>query len=158
LIGFYPYRQLLKGWKVITSNLKQVREAVTKYAGSVAKGAENARDEMMVTLIQLSKEEIKGRRPVGQKATAGAPPMNRTGNLRRSIRGEKRQTGFAKYEAIVGPTIIYGRAVELGGEFSPNSWRGTSAVKGFPYMRPAFQKFRLIAPRIVKKHLSVGNR
>lgn len=125
---------------------------------NIGKGAQNARDEMMVTLIQLSKEEIKGRRPEGQKATAGQPPMNRTGNLRRSIRGEKRTVGFAKYTAIVGPTIIYGRAVELGGEFSPRSWKGTTAVKGFPYMAPAFKKFQVIAPRIVKKHLSIGGK
>ena len=143
---------------MITSNLRQVREAVTKYTASIDEGARNARDEMMMTIIQLSKEEIKGRRPVGQKATAGQPPMNRTGNLRRSIRGEKRQKGFAKYEAIVGPTIIYGRAVELGGEFSPRSWKGTTAVKGFPYMAPAFKKFQVIAPRIVKKHLSIGGK
>ena len=143
---------------MITSNLKLVRESVTKYANSLNEGAENARDEMMTTLIQLSKEEIKGRRPEGQKATAGAPPMNRTGNLRRSITGQKRTVGFGKYTAIVGPTIIYGRAVELGGEFSPPSWKGTTAVKGFPYMAPAFKKFQVIAPRIVTKHLSVGGR
>lgn len=143
---------------MITSNLNQVRQAVTKYANSVNKGAENARNEMMVTLIQLSKEQIQGRRPKGQKAIAGQPPMNRTGNLRRSIRGEKINKGFGKYEAIVGPTIVYGRAVELGGEFSPPSWRGTTAVKGFPYMAPAFKKFRLIAPKIVKKHLSIGGK
>jgi len=125
---------------------------------NIGSGAQKARDEMMVTLIQLAKEEIKGRRPEGQKATAGAPPMNRTGNLRRSIRGEKRTVGFAKYTAIVGPTIIYRRAVELGGEFSPPSWKGTSAVKGFPYMAPAFKKFKVIAPRIVTKHLSVGGK
>ncbi len=143
---------------MITSNLKLVREQVDKYAGSIDKGAENARDEMMITLIQLAKNEIQGRRPDGQKATAGQPPMNRTGNLRRSITGEKRRVGFAKYTAIVGPTIIYGRAVELGGEFSPPSWKGTTAVKGFPYMSPAFRKFQVIAPRIVAKHLSVGGR
>jgi hypothetical protein len=84
--------------------------------------------------------------------------MNRTGNLRRSIRGEKFRTGFGKYEAIVGPTIIYGRAVELGGNWSPPSWSGTTAVRGFPYMAPAFKKFMVIAPRIVAKHLSVGGK
>lgn len=143
---------------MITSNLKLVRQSLTAMENNIGKGAQNARDEMMVTLIQLSKEEIKGRRPEGQKATAGQPPMNRTGNLRRSIRGEKRTVGFAKYTAIVGPTIIYGRAVELGGEFSPKSWKGTTAVKGFPYMAPAFKKFQVIAPRIVKKHLSIGGK
>jgi hypothetical protein len=113
---------------------------------------------MMMVLIQLSKEEIQGRRPKGEKATAGQPPMNRTGNLRRSIRGEKITKGFAKYEAIVGPTIIYGRAVELGGNFAPRSWKGTTAMRGFPYMAPAFKKFQVLAPNIVRKNLAIGGR
>lgn len=143
---------------MITSNLKLVRESVTKATKSIDEGARNARDEMMMVLIQLSKEEIQGRRPKGEKATAGQPPMNRTGNLRRSIRGEKSSKGFAKYEAIVGPTIIYGRAVELGGNFAPRSWKGTTAMRGFPYMAPAFKKFQVLAPNIVRKNLAIGGR
>lgn len=143
---------------MIVTNLKLVRGKVTEYTKEVNEGARKARDEMMAALIQLSKEEIKGRRPKGDKAVAGQPPMNRTGNLRRSIRGEKFQKGFAKYEAIVGPTIIYGRAVELGGNYSPPSWRGTSAVRGFPYMAPAFKKFQVVAPAIVRKHLAIGGK
>lgn len=143
---------------MIVTNLKLVRGKVTEYTKEVNEGARKARDEMMAALIQLSKEEIQGRRPKGDKAVAGQPPMNRTGNLRRSIRGEKFQKGFAKYEAIVGPTIIYGRAVELGGNYSPPSWRGTSAVRGFPYMAPAFKKFQVVAPAIVRKHLAIGGK
>ena len=148
---------------MIETNLKQVREALLKSGKSLDKSVESARDEMMMTLIQLSKEQIVGRRPKNQdgtyqKATAGQPPMNRTGNLRRSIRGEKFRKGFAKYEAIVGPTIIYGRAVELGGQYAPASWKGTSAMAGFPYMKPAFMKFRTLAPFIVRKHLSVSGK
>lgn len=143
---------------MITSNLKLVRESVTKATKSIDEGARNARDEMMMALIQLSKEEIQGRRPKGEKATGGQPPMNRTGNLRRSIRGEKITKGFAKYEAIVGPTIIYGRAVELGGNFAPRSWKGTTAMRGFPYMAPAFKKFQVLAPNIVRKNLAIGGR
>ena len=130
-----------------------VREALEKAGGDMDKGAMKARDEMMLALIQLSKEQIEGRRPKGQKATSGRPPMNRTGNLRRSIRGEKYRKGFASYSAIVGPTIIYGRAVELGGQWAPDSWKGTSAMAGFPYMKPAFVKFRTIAPAIIAKHI-----
>lgn len=148
---------------MIETNLKQVRQALQKAGSSLDKSAESARDEMMMTLIQLSKEQIVGRRPKNedgtwQKATAGQPPMNRTGNLRRSIRGEKFRKGFAKYEAIVGPTIIYGRAVELGGKYAPESWKGTSAMAGFPYMRPAFNKFKTLAPFIIRKHFSVSGK
>jgi phage gpG-like protein len=137
---------------VITSNLKLVREATKKAGKSIDDGARATRDEMMVTLIQLAKAEIVGKRPKGQRATSGQPPMNRTGNLRRSIRGEKYNVGFAKYEAIVGPTMIYGRAVEMGG--APTWTRGQK----FPYMSPAYAKFRLIAPRIVQKHMAIGGK
>jgi phage gpG-like protein len=137
---------------VITSNLKLVRQATQKAGKSIDDGARATRDEMMVTLIQLAKAEIVGRRPKGERATSGKPPMNRTGNLRRSIRGEKYNVGFAKYEAIVGPTIIYGRAVELGG--APTWTKGQK----FPYMSPAYAKFRLIAPRIVQKHMAIGGK
>jgi phage gpG-like protein len=137
---------------VITSNLKLVREATKKAGKSIDDGARATRDEMMTTLIQLAKAEIVGRRPKGERATSGKPPMNRTGNLRRSIRGEKYNVGFAKYEAIVGPTMIYGRAVEMGG--APTWTRGQK----FPYMSPAYAKFRLIAPRIVQKHMAIGGK
>jgi hypothetical protein len=137
---------------VITSNLKLVREATKKAGKSIDDGARATRDEMMTTLIQLAKAEIVGKRPKGQVATSGQPPMNRTGNLRRSIRGEKYNVGFAKYEAIVGPTMIYGRAVEMGG--APTWTKGQK----FPYMSPAYAKFRLIAPRIVQKHMAIGGK
>jgi hypothetical protein len=137
---------------VITSNLKLVKEATKKAGKSIDDGARATRDEMMTTLIQLAKAEIVGRRPKGERATSGKPPMNRTGNLRRSIRGEKYDIGFAKYAAIVGPTMIYGRVVELGG--APTWTRGQK----FPYMSPAYAKFRLIAPRIVQKHMALGGK
>jgi len=137
---------------MITSNIKLVRDAVGKATKSIDTGARATRDEMMTTLIQLAKEEIQGKRPKGQVATSGKPPMNRTGNLRRSIRGEKYDKGFAKYEAIVGPTMIYGRAVEMGG--APTWTKGQK----FPYMSPAYAKFRLIAPRIVQKHMAIGGK
>jgi hypothetical protein len=138
---------------VITSNLKLVRSALEKAGSGLDQGAQKARDEMMLALIQLSKEQIEGKRPKGEKATSGQPPMNRTGNLRRSIRGEKFRKGFASYSAIVGPTIEYGRAVELGGAYAPDSWKGTSAMAGFPYMKPAFIRFKAVAPAIIAKHI-----
>jgi hypothetical protein len=50
----------------------------------------------------------------------------------------------------------YARAVEAGGIYAPPSWRGTSAMQGFPYMRPAYLKFREIYPAILKKHIEEG--
>ena len=140
---------------MIASNLKLVRKAVDKQVKSVDVATRMARDEMMAALIQLSKEQIEGARPytVGpqggrryEKATPGLPPMNRTGNLRRSITGEKFRIGFANYSAVVGPTIEYGRRVELGG----GNWK---AGVRFPYMEPAYVKFRtVIVPQVTAKY------
>lgn len=127
---------------MIESNLSLVVKELQDKTLDLDTRARMARDEMMNSLIQLSKQQIKGRRPKGQKAVAGQPPMNRTGNLRRSIIGQPTRTGFANYEAIVGPTMIYGRAVEMGGIYAPNSWHNTSAIKGFPYMAPAFAEYQ----------------
>ena len=127
-------------------------KAVDKRTEKLDIGARMARDEMMTTLTRYAKEEIKGRRTPGERAVSGEPPMNRTGNLRRSIKGEKMRIGFARYSAIVGPTIIYGRAVEMGGKYAPRSWQNNQK---FPYMKPAFEKFQKVAMSIMRKHLSL---
>ena len=132
---------------MITSNIYTVKKALDQKRVEIDVGVMKERDEMMARLIQLSQEEIKGKRPKGQKATTGEPPMNRTGNLRRSITGKKAQEGFARYSAEVGPTTVYARAVELGG--AP-TWRNG---EHFPYMKPALQKFQREAMAIVRKYL-----
>jgi hypothetical protein len=135
---------------VIPNNLRLVKQVWTKETKSLDVKARLMRDEMMAALIQLSKEQIVGKRPKVNgrytQAISGLPPMNRTGDLRRSITGEKFNVGFANYSAIVGPTIVYGRRVELGG----GNWRpGTM----FPYMAPAYAKFRtMVLPQITNKY------
>jgi len=99
-----------------------------------------ARDEMAMSLLQLSKGEIRK----SGLAQAGGPPVNRTGNLRGSIHAEKNRVGFANYRAVIGPGVIYGRILELG---FPNGNK-------YPYMQPAFNKFKSVAPSIIKKHFS----
>jgi hypothetical protein len=133
---------------MIENNIPDVMRGVNKAMSKIDLGARMARDEMMNKLIQLSKEQIKGKRSPGEKAESGKPPMNRTGNLRRSIKGERFREGFATYSAVVGPTIIYGRRVELGGGNWPP---GTK----FPYMKPAWERFRPLARNIIRKHLAL---
>lgn len=144
---------------MIKSNISQVRREWEKTTNTLDTHARQARDEMMDSLIQLSMEEIKGERAVigttksgkkiYEKATPNEPPKSRTGNLRRSITGEKSKEGFGTYVAIVGPTMKYARHVELGGP----KWK--PGVK-FPYMQPAWNKFQPIGQAIIKKHFSKG--
>ena len=133
---------------MIQNNIPDVMLGIRKAQVKIDLGAMKARDELMTKFTQLAKEQIKGKRQPGEKAISGKPPMNRTGNLRRSIKGEKVRLGFATYAAVVGPTIIYGRRVELGGGNWPN---GTK----FPYMKPAWIKFRPLVSIITRKHLAL---
>ena len=133
---------------IINNNIPEVMRKVLEAEKKLDRGAMMARDEMMNKLIQLAKEQIKGKRQPGKKAESGKPPMNRTGNLRRSIKGERAREGFATYSAMIGPTIIYGRRVELGGGNWPTDTK-------FPYMKPAWERFRPLAQGIIRKHLAL---
>lgn len=138
---------------MLKTNLSLVRQSLDKQITSVDVGSRMARDEMMNTVVQLAKKEMRQDRKDGI-AKAGGPPVVRTGNLRRSVHGIKFDIGFAKYSAVVGPGMIYGRAIELGGSYSPASWKGTQAEKlGFPFLAPAYKKFRLVMADILKKHM-----
>jgi hypothetical protein len=139
---------------MIQNNIPQVVKAVNRKMLKIDLSVRAANNELSNKLVQLAKEEIKGRRAPGEKATPGEPPMNRTGNLRRSIKAERFRQGFATYSALVGPTIIYGRSVEVAGKYAPPTWTGATKEKGFPYMKPAFIKFQKVAMAIMRKHLA----
>lgn len=125
---------------MITSNLNLVVKSVQKFEANLDIRSRMARDEMAMALVQLAKEQI---RTGGGPAVAGESPMNRTGKLRGSIHAEKNRKGFAHYEALVGPGVIYGRTLEMG--FSNGN--------RYPYMAPAFQKFKVVYASILRKHL-----
>ena len=138
----------------MSDNLPQVEAALAAYKAGFDMRIANATREISYALEGYGKREIKGERPKGEKAITGQPPMNRTGNLRRSIRGTSERIGFANYVAIVGADMIYARAVEVGAPYNPPTW-----TKGehFPFLQPALQKFATsgLIKRILIKHLGV---
>jgi len=89
---------------------------------------------MATEATRAIKSEIKGHHPMGTPtpSSAGSPPTNVTGNLRRSVRFEVKQMGFGDYYAVAGPTAIYGRALEMGRD----DWGGVN----YPFVAPAKQK------------------
>lgn len=78
------------------------------------------------------KKQIQGGHRLGTprpyKAPPPTPPMNVTGNLRRSIRPVVRR-GFTGYSVVVGSFATYARQLELGG----GRWR--SGAK-YPFVEP----------------------
>jgi phage gpG-like protein len=136
----------------MSDNLNEVEAALKNHLNRFDIQIGRAAEEISLQLEGDGKREIKGQRPKGEKATKGQPPMNRTGNLRRSIRGESMRKGFGKYTAIVGADIEYARAVEIGAPYNPPSWQNGEY---FPYLSPALNKFASSGKiqRIITKHL-----
>ncbi len=138
----------------MSDNLPQVEAALQAYLRGLDMRVGNATLEISQALEGFGKRQIKGQRPEGEKAITGQPPMNRTGNLRRSIRGQHTRIGFAKYAAIVGADMVYARAVEVGAPYNPPSWQNNEK---FPYLEPALDQFSRtnLVGRILRKHLGV---
>ena len=138
-----------------SDNLPQVKAALQAYKNRVDMQIGLAAKEISIALEGFGKREIKGERPKGEKAVSGQPPMNRTGNLRRSIRGMTDRKGFGNYDAIVGADMIYARAVELGDPYNPPSW---TEGQRFPFLSPAVQKFVKsgLLRRILIKHMGAA--
>ena len=109
-----------------------------------------AADEISQALVGAAQRQIKGdRKNKPYPATPGVPPMNVTGNLRRSIKGKSTRNGFGIYTAEAGAYMVYARAVEFGG--APTWTRG----QRFPYMQPALEVFKRtnLIRTILIKHL-----
>lgn len=69
-------------------------------------------------------------------------PTQRTGNLRNSITvSDQKRVSFGTWSAKVGPTMIYGRRVELGYK-GTGKGRGQQTTRAFPYLSPGFDKSR----------------
>lgn len=160
----------------MSDNLPEVERALLAYQNSLDLRVGSAAFEMSQALEGFAKREIKGERGVvgrkvkfvdGQakrggkiydynndRAVIGQPPKNRTGNLRRSIRGQSMRMGFAKYQAIVGADMVYARAVEFGSPYNPPSWRNN---EHFPFLQPALNKFISSGKplRILREYLGV---
>jgi hypothetical protein len=133
-----------------SDNLPQVEASLEAYKARFEIAIGLAADEISKQLAGTAMRQIQGdRKSTGYPATSGKPPMNVTGNLRRSIKGTSSRIGFGIYTAEAGAYMVYARAVELGG--APTWTQGQK----FPYMQPALEQFRRsdIIQRILAKHL-----
>lgn len=134
------------------SNLPEVLAAWEAKQKRLDMAISQAAVEISLRLEGMAKRNIKGKRPEGEKATSGQPPMNRTGNLRRSIAGTTGRQGFGSYVSVVGAYMEYARAVEMGAPYNPPTW---TQGEHFPFLNPAVQDFikSNMMNRILKKHL-----
>jgi hypothetical protein len=89
----------------------------------------------------------------------GDPPALISGALRRSIRVRRTKRGPDRYEGRVGPTIVYGRIQELGGQLGHNPrhgmWRTPGRLPPRPYLAPAVFN---AAPKVRKLLIGLWSR
>jgi len=133
-----------------SNNLPQVEAALKAYQARVDIAVGQAAAEIGQQLAGAAMRQIQGdRRNVSYPAVSGQPPMNVSGNLRRSIKGSSSRLGFGIYTAEAGAYMVYARAVEFGG--APTWTNG----QHFPYMQPALEQFKRsnIIQNTIAKHI-----
>ena len=113
-------------------NIREVMAGLKTYEEKVEKAAEFGITRAALAIERQAKLNANTgvhARGQGHIKGTGPGPNVVTGTLRRSITTEVKY-GFGHYIAIVGPTVEYARAVELG------SSRWKSGVR-YPYLYPA---------------------
>lgn len=77
--------------------------------------------------------------PKGTKTPSrpGQPPSLVTGALKKSVKVRGPRAIPGGYEALIGPTVVYGRIQELGGMAGKGL---RTRLPARPYMRPAMRK------------------
>jgi hypothetical protein len=86
--------------------------------------------------------ERSGAKYQGPNISGMSRPHARTGKLRTSIGvHEVHQVGPGRWMSKTGPTMVYGRRVELGFTGEDSKLR-TYDQPAYPYMRPGFEKAR----------------
>lgn len=125
--------EMLAQLRAIAARVQQVTPEATLRAGHLV-------ERTAKTLLSLTSHELGTPTP----SQPGQPPSIVSGDLRRSItvRGPTR-SGAGHWTVTVGPSMVYGRIQELGGE------AGNGAVlPPRPYMRPAQEALQMKARSI----------
>jgi len=120
---------------IIVRNLSQVMAGLNNFEKNVLEAGEYGIAQAGFALEREAKKNANTgthKRGEGHIEGTGPGPNVVTGTLRRSITTTVRY-GFGTYIAVVGPTVEYARAVEVG---SPR-WK--SGVR-YPYLIPAAGK------------------
>ena len=119
-----------------TNVWKGIKESTAKLEG-MARDVDAAGREIVVKgaalVITYAQQNFAGAHAKGQPhiETSNGGPNIVTGDLRRSIIMDPIvRLGFSEYMTQIGPTMVYGRAVELGLKNGAN----------YPYFGPAVEK------------------
>src|ERR1039458_4929206 len=89
-----------------------------------------------------AKKQFQGNHPKGQPHVGGSNPNTVTGTLRRSIKvGGIAKIGIGTWQSQTGPTVIYGRRIELGFQGADSLGRVYNN-QPLPYLKPGLDAAR----------------
>lgn len=122
---------------------------IPEFAAALTRTVERASAEARAAVAEAAGELEKAAK---QNASGRPGPNVVTGTLRRSITHDPiTPWGVGGWQTKVGPTVIYGRRIELG--FHGVDSIGRNYNQGpFPYFAPAFESVRTRIPAIYAKH------
>lgn len=116
------------------TGVRDVEAAFDRIVGKASSASREIVRESAILIESTAKKNFEGSHAKGQKHVGGAKPNVVSGSLRRSIRHDPiAPDGLTGAFTLVGPTMIYGRRVELG-------FTGTDS-KGRHYAQPPHEYF-----------------
>ena len=130
------------------AGVRELKDALDVLAAGFDEAAQRVVEKAGAIIGGQAKREFRGSR---QAPPSPPRPTLRTGNLRNSIQvGEIKRESIGTWSSKVGPTMVYGRRVELGypagnaGLPTPGAHysRGHQPTRRFPYMGPGFDQSR----------------
>lgn len=127
------------GLSMIMSGISEFDAALDKLMVRAEAAAIEAVTTGGALIERNAKLNFEGNHAKGEPHVGGDKPNVVTGTLRRSIHSEPVQKiGLGSYQVKVGPSVLYGRRVELG--FTGTDSLGRSFnQRAYPYFTPAFE-------------------
>lgn len=137
----------MAGFSVIGA--KQLQAAFVKVGVQADMAAKATVQAATKQFLADAKGGFEGSHKRGQPHVGGNKPNVVTGNLRRSIRNSPLEhVGMGEYRTSAGPSMEYGRRVELGFE-GPDSLGRAYHQRAFPYIDPAYKKLHENLPALL---------
>lgn len=113
--------------------VSELLAALTKVGGEAEVASRLIVSRGSALVEREAKSNFQGSHPRNSPHVGGVLPNVVSGDLRRSIMSTPVvRTGPFSYAAMVGPTAVYGRRVELG----------MGGSQGYPFFIPAVQKVK----------------
>jgi hypothetical protein len=125
--------------RVVTRGLTETAAAIKGITVGLDEAARRIAVLDAALIESAAKRNFSGSHSIGEPHVGGDQPNVVTGALRRSIKSDPAMKTAGGWSVKVGPTMIYGRRVELGYP-GGGGGRGHQKTRPFPYLGPSVHK------------------